>query len=75
MSVMRLKDEHPVSQKLKKIFDLMVELGIRIEVTSYDTFILHEDQRYNLNDNESNTYPMNHMPPCTEYKVTYEKDL
>lgn len=72
MSVMRLKDEHPVSQKLQKIFDLMVELGIRIEVTSYDTFILHEDQRYNL---ESNTYPMNHIPPCTEYKVTYEKDL
>jgi translation elongation factor P/translation initiation factor 5A len=75
MSVMRLKTEHPVSQKLKKIFDLMDELGVRIVVTNNGTFVYNEEQTYNLFDNDFRSYPMNEMPPYMEYKITYEKDL
>ena len=74
MTTMRLKTEHPLCKKLEQIFNLMEKLDIKIEVTSYDIFIIHEDKRYKLIDNDSGGYPMNDFPPYMEYKLTYEKE-
>lgn len=74
MSTRRLKDTHPVMQKLHKIFALMEAEGITLQIGSYGDIQVHaKDPKgvpFDLKETEGGT--IDELPPMFEYKVTYE---
>jgi hypothetical protein len=75
---LRLKDNHPIMQKLEKIFSLADELGISISFSAHGPATIHDKNRnldlpsLNLQDLEDSNYPMEHFPPTLEYRVICE---
>ena len=72
--MIRLKNNHPLSQNLEKVFKLMDELGIKIEIGGYNTSVYYNGIEYSLKDIDSNSFPINELPPIVEYKITYHDE-
>jgi hypothetical protein len=83
MTVKRLTDKHPTTQKVQQVFDLMDELGLRFTAThdGRAPFFIVKDEGYEfpsqleLLDLE---YGFNHsesgvesLPPIFEYRLIY----
>lgn len=76
----RLKDDHPLHKKLKKVFDAMDKQGIMIDVQRDGTFLVMEKNKedrdglmYELVDLESGGVGC--LPPVFEYKICFERDV
>ena len=71
----RLGEGQAVLRYLREIFELMEARGITITVDSYDTNIEYEGVTYRLKDIDSRTFPMNTLPPTTEYCIFHTQEL
>lgn len=72
MPTRRLKETHPVMQKLEKVFKLMEEEGISFQIGRYGEIeIIHDSVVYNLKDLDEE-HCINDLPPFLDYKVTRE---
>lgn len=74
MTIKRLTDKHPLLENLNKVFSLMDELDIKIEVNNYGTIIYNGQDAYALKDIDSPFSAVNYIPPQLEFKVIYEED-
>ena len=77
MTKYRLKDSHPVAQKVFRVYELMEDLGICVEVGDTGRMLLHVldgDTIYEIEDIEGSDRPMAVFPPETEWKIVYEKE-
>jgi hypothetical protein len=76
MERLKLKERHPVQQKLQKLIAYAEELGLTIEipvthlpVTVYDK---ESEKSFTLEDADSQA-PIREFPPVCEYKVFYQQ--
>lgn len=73
MKTYRLKDNHPVVQKVDAIFQLAQELGISFRYSRAGYMMVDQgDNSFYLNDMHTNN-PVESIPAITEYTLTYEK--
>lgn len=79
----RLNDNHPAAKRLARVFEVMEEQGVRIEVTRMGDFLFidtqakeeeHYGKFYELSDCEDGS-SVGCIPPVFEYKLTYEKEV
>lgn len=72
----RLKENHPTSIKLKKIHELMDELGITISVSRYGRYIINDNewpcQDMILKDVDDGRDISEFPPKFEEYKLLIE---
>lgn len=76
MASFRLKEEHPLSQKLEKVFALMEELDIRIDVMGNQTIVTDNETgtKASIRDLEAYNNDITDFPPAFEYKLIIDKD-
>ena len=77
MSKYRLSEKHPVVKQIEKLFDMMDDLGVSIELDQDPTkgFSIHVDGNFwtfHVEDLEPG-HRVDTLPPEMEYKITYEK--
>jgi hypothetical protein len=69
----RLTDKHPTSQKLEKVFALLHELNLSVEIRRYGTIHIKDGDspEYEMMDAD-NGQPVFDFPPNFEYKLVYD---
>jgi hypothetical protein len=80
MKTLRLKEKHPMHQKVQKVFDLMDELGLTFEIVSgYCIVRDHKSdripgpgERVDLQYIEDSDGYDGCLPPVTEYKLVFD---
>lgn len=77
---LRLKDNHPVMEKLMKLSDYAEELGISISFSHHGTIVEDTDwhgPRLVMSEIIDNGYENGVMewPPATEFKIVYENPV
>lgn len=72
MSRFRLKDNHPLMERLSKLIDCANDLGISIDYSYGNCRVFITDEltgiEYTLEDAEDNS-PVTYFPPSIEYKI------
>lgn len=67
----RLNEKHPLFQKLEKVFALMEDLNIRIDVMGNQTIISDTEtgMKVSIRDLEAYNNDITDFPPAFEYKL------
>jgi dGTP triphosphohydrolase len=70
---LRLKETHPLYQKVEKLFELADELGLSFQIYYNSVFVYQKDDSitYNMEDIEDGQ-TINELPPRFEWKITCE---
>lgn len=76
--IYRLKDEHPLHDKLEKIFSLMDELGVSFHINSGSLHVREKDFHKDIYFRTCGEHPgfdgVSELPPMFDYDLIYRKD-